>query len=207
MLSFSNFLTEGIKHKLFAFDMDETLFAHDPKKLKIHVRDQHGKKVKSLTNQEFNKHKLQSGHHYDFSEFRSAKTFGRSAHPIHKMIHKASSLQKRGHKVEILTARADLDDKHAFAHHLKKHGIDAGKIHVRRAGNIEGSSTGDRKRRVLADQIRKHNYKEVHLYDDDEGNHHHFSKLKHEFPHVRLVSHIVKHNDKTGETKIHTVRH
>ena len=204
---FREFLEEAKANTLHAFDMDETLFAHDPKKLKIHVRDHTGKKVKSLTNQEFNKHKLQHGHHYDFSEFRSAKTFGRSAKPIHKMINRAKSLQKRGHKVEILTARSDLDDKEKFGHHLKKHGIDPGKIHIRRAGNIEGSSTGDRKRRVLSGLIKKHNYKEVHLYDDDHGNHKHFAKLKAEHHHVRFISHIVHHNEHTGETKVQTVRH
>lgn len=206
-MHFREFLEESRTNTLHAFDMDETLFAHNPKKLKIHVKDEHGKTVKSLTNQEFNKHKLQPGHHYDFGDFKKASTFGKSAKPIHKMINKARSLQQRGHKVEILTARSDLDDKEKFAHHLNKHGIDIGKIHVRRAGNIEGTSTGDRKRKVLSGLIRKHGYKEVHLYDDDAGNHRHFAKLKDDHPHVKLVSHIVHHNDKTGETKVQTMRH
>lgn len=207
MLRFSEFLAEGMRKVLHAFDMDETLLAHDPKHLKIHVKDSSGKTVKSLTNQEFNKHKLKPGEQYDFKDFKSAKVLGKSAHPIHSMINKLNNLKKRGFKTEIVTARSDLDDKQKVRKHLNKFGIDIKTTHLRRAGNVEGSSTGDRKRRVISDLINKHKYNEVHLYDDDIGNHRHFAKLKQDHPGVRLVSHIVKHNEKTNKTNIKTVRH
>jgi hypothetical protein len=207
MKSFTEFLEEGMSKKLFAFDMDETLLAHDPKHLKVHIRDAQGKLIKSLTNQEFNKYKLKPGEHYDFKDFRSAKVLGRSAHPIQPMINKMNNLKKRGFKTEIVTARADLDDKQKVRKHLSRFGIDIKTTHMRRAGNVEGTSTGDRKRRVISDQIKKHKYNEVHLYDDDLGNHKHFAKLKQDHPGVKLVSHIVRHNERTGRTNTVTVRH
>lgn len=207
MKSFTEFLEEGLSKKLFAFDMDETLLAHDPKHLKVHIRNAEGKLLKSLTNQEFNKYKLKPGEHYDFKDFRSSKVLGQSAHPIQPMINRMNQLKRRGFKTEIVTARADLDDKQKVKKHLKKFGIDISTTHLRRAGNVEGSSTGDRKRKVISDQIKKHKYNEVHLFDDDLGNHKHFAKLKQDHPGVRLVSHIVRHNERTGRTNTITIKH
>ena len=192
---------------LHAYDLDDTLFSHRPRAVKVYVRDHAGKKVASLATHEFNKHKLKPGQSYDFSEFRSSKAFGRSARPIKPMIAHLRNMQKRGQKTEILTARSDMDDRDEFGRKLAKHGIDISKTHVRRSGNIQGTSTGDRKRKVLSDLIYKHGYKEVHLYDDDLGNHAHFSKLKDEHPGVKLYSHVVQHNDHTGKTKLTTIKH
>lgn len=207
MHSYKEYLEEGIRTTAHLFDMDETLLAHDKKHLRIHVKDAAGNRIKSLTNQEFNKYKLAPGHSYDFSEFKSAKTLGRSAHPIRKMINRLNDLKRRGFRTEIVTARSDLDDKHAVRKHLMKHGINIDTTHLRRAGNVEGTSTGDRKRRVISDLIKKYGLKEVHLYDDDAGNHEHFAKLKQDHPGVRLISHIVHHDEKTGRTTVKTVRH
>jgi len=207
MKNFKEYLEEGRSTTAHLFDMDETLVSHDSRHLKIHIRDNQGKLIRSLTNQEFNKYKLKPGEHYDFKDFKSAKVFGRSAHPIHKMINKMNSLKRRGFRTEIVTARSDIDNKEAMRKHLMKHGIDINTTHLRRAGNVEGTSTGDRKRRVISSLITRHKLREVHLYDDDIGNHRHFAKLKHEHPGVRLVSHIVSHNEKTGQTSIKTVRH
>jgi hypothetical protein len=207
MRSFREYLDEGLKGVLHAFDMDETLLAHDPKHLKIHVRDSRGKLIRSLTNQEFNKYKLKPGEHFDFKEFRSAKILGKSAHPIRPMINRLNNLKKRGFKTEIVTARADFDNKQQVRKHLMKHGINIDTTHLRRAGNVEGTSTGDRKRRVISDLIKKHKYREVHLYDDDINNHKHFAKIKQDHPGVRLISHIVRHNERTKRTNTVTVKH
>jgi len=207
MKSFTEFLDEGRSNVLHAFDMDETLLAHDHKHLKIHVRDAQGKLIRSLTNQEFNKYKLKPGEHYDFKDFKSAKILGQSAQPIKPMINRLNNLKRRGFKTEIVTARSDLDNKQQVRKHLMRYGINIDTTHLRRAGNIEGTSTGDRKRRVLSDLIKKHGYREVHLYDDDIGNHKHFAKLKQDHPGVRLVSHVVRHNERTGRTNTITIRH
>ena len=83
---------------LHAFDMDEVLFHHDHSKLKVHVKDQQGKRVQSLTNTEYNDHKLKHGHSYDYSDFKSHKVFQKSAHPIHKMINKLKAIHKNNKK-------------------------------------------------------------------------------------------------------------
>jgi hypothetical protein len=207
MISFKEFITEGIRNKAFFFDLDDTLIHHDPHKIKIHVIDSNGNRVRSLTTQEFNKHKLPLGHKYDFGEFKSAKVLRKSGTPIRSMINRLNKLRQRGNRTEILTARSDLDDKLAVKHHLKRYGIDIDKTHLRRAGNVEGTSTGDRKRRVLSDLIKRDKLKEVHLYDDDEGNHKEFAKLKLEHPDVKLYSHLVKHNPYTRKTIVVTTRH
>ena len=207
MFSYSTFLSEEEKKNktLHAFDMDETLFAHDPKKLKIHVKDETGKKVKSLTNQEFNTHTLEPGHSYDFSDFKSAEKLHKTARPIRKMLAKMKAIHRNGGKTEILTARSDFDSKEKFGHFMKSYGVDINKIHVRRAGNNPGRPS-DTKKQVVSDLIKKHGYKEVHLYDDSHENLQKFLSLKDEHPHVNFVAHHVDHNHDTGETNIRTVQ-
>jgi len=205
MISFKDFLVEEQKPKtLHAFDMDEVLFHHDNSKVKVHVKDKEGNHVKSLTNQEFNSHKLEPGHKYDFSEFRSSKVFKKSAHPIHKMINKLKAIHNNKQHVNIVTARGDMDNKQEFSKTLKKHGIDTHKVHVRRAGNLNAPSPGEAKHEVISDLIKKHGYKKVHLYDDSEDNLHHFLKLKHEHPNVELHAHHIEHNPDTGHVKTTT---
>lgn len=214
MLSFLQFLKEDdnegrkdAKSKtLHAFDMDETLFHHDDSKLKVHVNDEHGKRVHSLTNQEYNSHKLKPGHKYDYSEFRSTHVFKKSAQPIHKMIRKLKAIHKNNKNVEILTARSDLDDKKGFMNKLKGHGINTKKVHVRRAGNQPGNP-GENKKKVLHDLIKKHGYTKVHLYDDSTDNLKHFKSLKADHPNVEFHAHHVHHDPATGKVTIKTTVH
>ncbi|NBP01592.1 MAG: hypothetical protein EBU90_15955 [Proteobacteria bacterium] len=191
---------------LHAFDMDEVLFHHDHSKVKVHVKDEHGKRVHSLTNTEYNDHKLKPGHSYDYSEFKSHKVFKKSAHPIHKMINKLRAIHKNNKNVEIVTARSDMDNKHGFMKTLKHHGIDARHIHVRRAGNTGEDSPAKAKHKVIGDLIKKHGYKKVHLYDDSHANLEHFKKLKHDHPDVEFHAHHVAHDPKTGNVKVTTTK-
>lgn len=200
MKSFFNFLKEEQDRKdpksktLHAFDMDETLFAHDPDKLRIHVHNENGERVASLTNQEFNHYKLPAGHQYDFSDFKSADIFGQSAKPIGKMIGKLKAIHKNNKNVEILTARSDMDDKDKFGGHLAKHGIDINQIHVRRAGNIGKGTPAENKKKIISSLVKKHGYKKVHLYDDSEDNLKSFLELKQEHPDVEFIAHHVQHH-------------
>lgn len=211
MFSFKEFVVEERKDPasktLHAFDMDETLFAHDHHILRVHVKDPQGRRVRTLTNQEFNTHNLPPGHSYDFSEFRSSDVFTKSAHPIRKMIAKLKAIHKNNKNVEILTARSDLDDKDRFAHHMKKFGIDIDKIHVRRAGNLEGKKAAEAKKQVMHDLITKNGYDKVHLYDDSHDNLEKFMSLKSKHPEVEFHAHHVEHNPKTGEVKVTTTSH
>lgn len=203
MISFLNYLIEDQKKTLHAFDMDEVLVHHDPKKLKVHVVDHKGNKVESLTNQEYNNHKLKSGHSYDYSDFKSSKVFKSSAHPIHKMIRKMQHIQQNKQNVNIVTARSDMDNKEHFKHTLSHHGIDADAVHVHRAGNT-GLSPAKAKHKVIGDLIKKHGYQKVHLYDDSQENLNHFKKLKQDHPNVEFHAHHVEHDPKTGHVKVTT---
>ena len=207
MNSFKSFLEERldpVSTTLVAFDIDETLFRHDHDKLKVHVNDASGKRVKSLTNQEYNSHKLPAGHSYDYSEFKSSDKFKQTAKPIRKMIAKMKAVHKNNKNVELVTARADFDDKQKFAHHLKKYGIDIGKIHVRRAGNLRGLAPPEAKKRVISDLIKKEGYKKVHLYDDSHENLNHFLSLKSHHPDVEFHAHHVHHDPVSGKVKVTT---
>ena len=206
MDNFKHFIVEkkdSTSNTLHAFDMDETLFAHDHKKLRVHVNDPYGNRVRTLTNQEFNSHKLPPGHGYDFSEFRSSDVFTKSAHPIRKMIARLKAIHKNNKNVEILTARADLDDKDKFAHHMRKFGIDTNQIHVRRAGNTPGKPA-DTKAAVMSELIKKNGYKKVHLYDDSPDNLDKFLKLKSKHKDVEFHAHHAQHDPKTGSVKVTT---
>lgn len=204
ILSLSNLISEQKRKILHVFDMDETLFHYpDPKtEPKIHVNNSAGERVKSLTNVQFNNHKLEPNHHYDFSDFKSSDVFTKSAHPIRKMIKRLKNIHRRNPHVEILTARADMDDKDKFGSHLKKHGIDINKIHVRRAGNLDKGTPAERKRNIVSNLIHQHGYDEVHLYDDSKENLTHFLGLKGHHPSVKLVAHHVQHDEDTGDTRV-----
>lgn len=206
MLKFNQFIVEKKdpdSDTLHAFDIDETLFAHDHNKLRVHVLDPSGNRVRSLTNQEFNNHQLPPGHRYDFSEFRSSDTFTKSASPIRKMIAKLKAIHRNNKNVEMLTARADLDDQPKFARHMKKFGLDIDKdIHVRRAGNLEGMKPAEAKASVISDLIKKNGYKKINLYDDSLDNIKGMLKLSKEHPDVEFHGHHVQHDPETGEVKL-----
>lgn len=183
------------------YDMDETLYGHDHSKVRVHVNDKSGKRVKSLSNQEFNTHKLDKDHKYDFSEFGSSKTFQKSAKPLKKMIKHMKRKKARGYDTHIVTARADFDDKKHLAKQLNKHGVnitpkkDGSHTHLHRSGNEEGSDVGKKKQRVLSRLSKRHGYKKIHMYDDAEKVH----KSTHgKTPGVKVKGHMVKPN-KSGE--------
>lgn len=206
MINFKEFIVEKKdphSNTLHSFDMDQTLFDHDHNKLRVHVNDENGNRVQSLTNMEFNSHKLQPGHSYDFGEFRSSDVFNQSAKPIHKMIAKLRAIHKNNKNVEILTARSDMDDKDKFAHAMKKFGIDTSEVHVRRAGNLKGKSSKT-KALVMNDLIHQNGYKAVHLYDDHPENLEEFLKLHSKHPEVAFHAHHVQHDPETGNVNITT---
>lgn len=211
MLKFSQYILESKGSSLplnrrakHYFDIDETLFAHDHSKLRVHVKGPNGNRVRTLTNQEFNSHQLPEGHSYDFSEFRSSDIFGKSASPIRSMIAKMKAIKKNKGNVEMLTARADLDDKQKFAAHMGKYGIDitpGSGIHVRRAGNL-GGKPAETKAAMIADAIQKEGLSEVNLYDDSIDNINGMLKLKKKFPNVAFHGHHVQHDPQTGRVNI-----
>ena len=198
MKKFLDYITEETSSGLHVFDVDDTLF-HTTAKIRV----MNGKKqVNSLSNSEYNTHKLPDGHHYDYSEFRSAEKFDSESKPNQRMIQKMKNLHTKtkssGGKVIINTARADFDDRDRFLGAFKKHGVDIDNIHVHRAGNMKGEGTvAEKKTQIIKNQITNGNYKHVSLYDDSEQNLKHFLELKKEFPHINFNAHHVKPDGKS----------
>jgi hypothetical protein len=199
MKKFLDFLQEEISSNrgLHVFDVDDTLF-HTTAKIRV----MKGKKqVGSLTNSQYNTHQLPDGHHYDYSEFRSAEKFDTESKPNQRMLQKMKQLhaktKKSGGKVIINTARADFDDKDRFLDAFRKQNVDIDNIHVHRAGNMEGEGTvAQKKTAIIRNQIKKGNYSHVSLYDDSEHNLQHFLELQNEFPDIRFNAHHVKPDGK-----------
>lgn len=180
------------KGKVRAWDMDETLMRNDPKKIRVHVKDKEGKRVQSLTNQEFNTHKLdkEKGHSYDFGEFRSSEKFAGASKPNKSMIKKLKKQVRRGKPVHIVTARGSFDDQPKFAKHLRRHGIeiDPGKgkggrhVHVHRAGDMPGDDIGEKKVKIVKGLMKKHGTSGAEMYDDAAKVHRAFKKSAKETP-------------------------
>lgn len=197
MKRFLDFLQEEVAHHrgLHVFDVDDTLFHTTAR-----VRVMKGKKqVASLSNSEYNTHKLPKEHHYDFSEFRSAEKFDTESKPNQRMLTKMKKLHTRvkaaGGRVIINTARADFDDKDRFLGTFRRHGVDIDNIHVHRAGNMKGEGTvAHKKTEIIRQQLKNGNFTHASLHDDSEENLRHFLALKKEFPHVHFTAHHVQPN-------------
>lgn len=204
MLSFRSYLKEEAERgTLHSFDVDETLFKTTAK---VHVK--HGDKhVTSLSNAEYNTHKLEPGHRYDYSEFQSSKKFHDDSEPIHKMLGKVKAIHKNisgspHHKIIINTARSDMDDKQTYLDKFKKHGLPIDDIHVHRAGNDKGEgSVAQKKANVIKQQLAKHPYKKVHVYDDSTENLNHVLALKAEHPDTEFHAWHVQHDGSVKKYK------
>ena len=200
MINFKQYLEEQAANKqrgsLHVFDIDDTLFHTTAK---IHVKDQRGNTVKTLSNAEFNDHKLEKGQSYDFREFRSAGKFAKESKPIIPMIKKVKAIHKNivnkypDSKIILNTARTDFNKKGKFLMTFHKHGIPIQNIHVHRAGNEPGAtSPGAAKNEVLRRQLNAHPYKRVAMYDDSHSNLQHFLKLRHEYPDTEFHAYHAK---------------
>lgn len=185
----------------YAFDLDETLFVNDRSLLKIYVANSLGERINTLSHQEFSLYKLAPGEAYDFSEFTSSDIFCSTAKPIRPMIDLMLYYRIMTPHVEIVTARSDMDDQVKFSKHLAKYGIDVGKIHVRRAGNI-GNYAPRTKKIIIGDLVVKNKFKVVHLYDDSQKNLDAFMTLRNDHPGVEFHAHRVHYEAMTGELEI-----
>jgi hypothetical protein len=193
MINFKDYLAEArqreIKSSLHVFDIDDTLFHTHAK---IHVKDKSGKTVQTLSNSEFNDHKLKPDHHYDFHEFRSSDKFQKTSTPIPRALKRIRAIhnnisQHPNSRVIMNTARADFDNKDKFLDTFRSHGVPVDHIHVHRAGNeVEGNLPAEKKNVVLRRYLNRQPYGKVHLYDDSKTNLHHFLALKKEYPNTEF---------------------
>ena len=193
------------KSTVHAYDVDETLFAHGKGKkpnVQVHVKDESGKRVKSLSNQEFNTHKLEKGHSYDFSEFQSAKKFKETSTPNKRVVKDIKRKQARGQNVHLITARSKFDDPKEFHGHLKKHGINVPMGNIHYTGGMKGKDIGDKKVTVANAIAKKHKASKVHMYDDAAKVHKSFEKEKTKAPVTRKIKTHMVAPDKGGESRV-----
>ena len=193
------------KRTVHAYDVDETLFGHGKKgkpNVKVHVNDESGKRVKSLSNQEYNTHKLEKGHKYDYSEFQSAKKFKETSSANKKVIKDVKRKQARGQNVHIITARSKFDEPKEFHGHLKKHGVNVPMNKIHYTGGMKGGDVGKKKVDVANAVAKKSGAKKTHMYDDAAKVHKAFEGEKKNRPtSTKIKTHMVK-PDKSGESKI-----
>lgn len=192
------------KSTVHAYDVDETLFSHGKKgkpNVKVHVKDESGKRVKSLSNQEFNTHKLEKGHKYDFGEFQSAKKFKETSSANKKVIKDIKRKQARGQNVHLVTARSKFDKPSEFQGHLKKHGVNVDKKNIHYTGGMKGGDVGDKKVKVVNALAKKAKAKKAHMYDDAAKVHKSFEAEKKNKPtSMKYKTHLIK-PDSSGESR------
>jgi hypothetical protein len=156
-----------------------------------------GKRIKSLSNKEYNTYKLAKGETYDFSEFKNAEIFAKTSVPIERAIDKAAKTLRAysnqpNSKVIVLTARSDFDDPHTFLNTFEKHGLNMRNVHVHRAGNL-GMPAAEAKRVYVKQYLDTGKFKTVSLFDDDKRNLDVFLTLKKEYPDVKFVAYMASH--------------
>ena len=193
------------KRTVHAYDVDETLFSHGKKgkpNVKVHVKDSSGKRVKSLSNQEFNTHKLEKGHSYDFGEFQSAKKFKETSSPNKKVIKDIKRKQARGQNVHLITARSKFDKPGEFQGHLKKHGVNVDKKNIHYTGGMKGGDVGEKKVKVANAVAKKSGAKKMHMYDDAAKVHKAFEKEKQNAPTSKKIKTHMVAPDKKGESRV-----
>ena len=186
MKKFSEFKSDQLGN-LSVWDIDETLF--QTKALVHVVKD--GKRVRSLTNKEYNTYKRKRGETYDFSEFKDAKLFNKTSVPIQRAIDKAYSSMPNS-RVIVLTARSDFDDPRTFLNTFEKYGLNMKNIHVHRAGNLE-LPAAQAKKVFIKQYLDTGKFKSVSLFDDDAKNLEVFLTLKREYPSVKFVAYMANH--------------
>lgn len=163
-------------------DIDETTFNTYAK---IGVM-KGGKRIKSLSNQEFNTYNLQDGESFNFDEFTDSELFNKTSKPIEEMVKKIKKLIEciklhgKPEKVIFLTARSDFDNKELFLKTFREHGIDVDipNVYIERSGNLRNiKSVAERKRVTILKYLKTGEFSAVRMYDDDDKNLATFSEL------------------------------
>ena len=172
-------------NKLVIFDIDDTL-VHTQTKVNV-IKD--GQITRELNSHEFTHYKLQDGEQFDFENFRNAHDFFHNSKPIIPMMNQLKQDIATGNKVVMVTARADFDDRELFLDTFRKYGVDMGKVHVYRAGNMtQKVQTEEKKKIIIRDLLNKGRYTKAIMYDDAEPNLQSFVELKQEYPQTKFYA-------------------
>jgi hypothetical protein len=176
---------EFTPRKLVIFDIDDTL-VHTQTKVNV-IKD--GQVTRELNSHDFTHYKLQDGEQFDFENFRNAHDFFHNSKPIIPMMNQLKQDIATGNKVVMVTARADFDDRELFLDTFRKYGVDMGKVHVYRAGNMtQKVQTEEKKKIIIRDLLNKGNYTKAIMYDDAEPNLRSFVELKKEYPKTKFYA-------------------
>jgi hypothetical protein len=207
MKNFIQYIQEEQEYQnggLSIFDIDDTLF-HTTAKIAV---IKNGKKIKELTNQEFNTYKLGAGESFDFGEFRDAAKFNKESKPIGRMLDKAKAILKNSEnnplsRVIIVTARNDFDNKEVFLNTFRKHGFNIDKVRVERAGKItDVHDVAFKKVIIIKNYLNTKRFKRVRLFDDSMANLRAFLKLRTEFPMVKFEAFFAKPDGRVTNVKL-----
>jgi FMN phosphatase YigB (HAD superfamily) len=172
-------------NKLVIFDIDDTL-VHTQTKVNVIKA---GQVTKELNSHEFTHYKLQDGEQFDFENFRNAHDFFHNSKPIIPMMNQLKQDIATGNKVVMVTARADFDDRELFLDTFRKYGVDMGKVHVYRAGNMtQKVQTEEKKKIIIRNLLNKGSYTKAIMYDDAEPNLQSFVELKQEYPQTKFYA-------------------
>lgn len=208
--------------KLFIFDIDETLFRTFAK---IFVRCSDGTEI-VLDNQQLNSFDMQNlidqkqaidpniTCKYDFNEFKKSDLFVDTSQPIEHMIKKLQYIQNNfinknkvcntNSKIILNTAREDFDNVDLLKSFFASYGIDISEIHLHRAGEMPGRSSGERKNTLLEQKGYLENYDHLEFYDDSIDNLQKFMDLKNKYPNKKFVARVVFPHDYIKQTAIVT---
>lgn len=152
---------------LTIFDIDDTMFTS---KARVRVKNKNTNQVKELSPKEYNNYKLRSGEEWDYGEFKSSKLFYKTATPIGKMVTKFKAIlrnaTKKGSKVILVTARADMDDRDLFLKTFEANGYPLDNVYIERAGNLGLDSSAKNKEIVFKKYLDTGKYKRIRLFDD-----------------------------------------
>ena len=189
-----NLILEAKGNKgLTIFDIDDTMFTSSARVL---VRNKNTGDVKELTPKEYNSYKLQDNEEWDYGQFKSSKLFYKTATPIGKMVSKFKAIlknaTKKGSKVILVTARADMDDRDLFLKAFKVNGYPLDNVYIERAGNLGLDSSAKNKEKVFRKYLDTGEYKRIRLFDDAVENLYALLKLRDDYQDVEFEAYRVK---------------
>ena len=169
--------------KLLIFDVDDTLI-HTSAKIWVMKG---GKRIKTLTNSEYNNYKLEQGEEFDYREFNDPKILNKET--FTKYWSTLKHEYRDGTHISILTARNDADMVRRF---FLRNGIDIKAELVFAVGDPRLGLTGsvqEKKAKVIRDLVAL-GYRTLVFFDDNEGNLKAAKELESELPGVKI--HTVK---------------
>lgn len=170
---------------LAIIDIDQTMF-HTDCVVNV-VRD--GRVVRPLSSSEFNSYKLAPGEEYDFSDFRSTKSFIRTARPIPRVHEFVRSAERLNYQITYLTARGMVDDPIGFMIPFRTHDVPMAPVIF---SGDRGDSPVENKRLVLERVLDHQHYSTMLMIDDHQKHLDMAIDLRGKYPSTTILTYLVK---------------